>query len=232
MHRDFRDKIEGWTALALAMGAAVLYVVAYYFPFWKFTLHAPQYPEGLDLIIYLDHLEGRVREINGLNHYIGMAKLQEAAQFERAHAHWGIGLVVVLVVGGVLAAGRRWKWLVLVPAAGLPLGFVADTFYWLYTFGHNLDPRAPIEIDSFTPWMFGHGEIAQFSTFAHPATGFWLSVAALGLTVGALWLRGSICSRCSRRASCGAGCPRLTVRADEGEPSSEEDPSSMVAEVT
>ena len=211
------DRIEGWTAVAMGMAAMALYVVAYQLPFWQFTLHAPQYPEGLDLVIYLDHLGGRVREINGLNHYIGMAKLQEAAQFERESSHWGIGALVALVGVGLIGGGLRWKWLTLAPAIGFPLIFIGDMFYWLYMFGNNLSPRAPIEIPGFTPSMFGEGKIGQFATYAYPGTGFWLAVAAAGLVVGALWLRRSVCSRCSRKPICGLTCPRLVVRTDDAE---------------
>ena len=214
MPKGPRDTIEGWTALALTAAAAGLYAVAYQLPFWKFTLHAPQYPDGLNLIIYLDHLGGRVREINGLNHYIGMEKLQNAAQFERAFSHWGVALVAVLSAGFVIYGGRKAKWLAVGAAAALPLGFIADTFYWLYRFGHNLSPRAPIDFPSFTPSMFGAGKIGQFSTAAGPAAGFWLTLVALGLVAGAVWLKHSICSRCSRAEDCSTDCPRVVVRSD------------------
>jgi nitrous oxidase accessory protein len=189
MSNGRHNSIKGWTALALTAAAAGLYALAYQLPFWKFTLHAPQYPDGLNLVIYLDHLGGRVREINGLNHYIGMAKLQNAAQFERAFAPWGVALVALLSAGFVIFGGRKTKWLALAPAAALPLGFIGDTFYWLYRFGHNLSPRAPIEFPSFTPSMFGAGKIGQFSTVAGPGVGFWLTLVAFGLIAGALWLK-------------------------------------------
>ncbi len=42
---------------------------------WRIDLVAPQYPEGLMLLIYPDKLAGNVDIINGLNHYIGMKTL-------------------------------------------------------------------------------------------------------------------------------------------------------------
>lgn len=182
-----RQTVERSTAIAAGLAAIALYVVAYPLPMWTFTLHAPQYPEGLDLILHLSHLEGDIQEINGLNHYIGMGKLQEAAQLERAYAHWGVGLVCALVAGGILYARGRIRWYVLAPALAFPVVFCADQYYWLYRFGHNLDPRAPIEIPPFTPTMFGRGQIGQFETTAGPTTGFWLLVAAFGVLAIA-WL--------------------------------------------
>ena len=38
---------------------------------------------------YINHLEGDVQEIDGLNHYIGMRPLGEAAQLERTISMFG-----------------------------------------------------------------------------------------------------------------------------------------------
>ena len=42
---------------------------------WRIELNAPQYPEGLIMLIYPNKLGGNVDIINGLNHYIGMKTL-------------------------------------------------------------------------------------------------------------------------------------------------------------
>ena len=49
---------------------AVLFV-----PMWRIELDAPQYPEGLRLLIYANKIAGDVDIVNGLNHYIGMNTL-------------------------------------------------------------------------------------------------------------------------------------------------------------
>src|ERR1044071_6267354 len=64
--------------------AAVLLVASIFLPYWRLTLLAPQYPGGLRVEAYLDRLDGDVREIDGLNHYIGMPPLGEAAKIERS----------------------------------------------------------------------------------------------------------------------------------------------------
>ncbi|HEY3495918.1 MAG TPA: hypothetical protein VGK73_14570, partial [Polyangiaceae bacterium] len=74
-------------------------------------------------------------------------------------------------------------------AAAVPLGFVADFSYWLYRFGHDLNPRAPLRLEPFTPAMFGNGVIGQFMTFARPELGFWLALACVGLAVLLVALR-------------------------------------------
>ena len=70
----------------LFVAAAALIVASIFFPYWRMRLNAPQYPQGLFLTVYIDHLEGDISEIDGLNHYIGMASLAEAAHIERQMA--------------------------------------------------------------------------------------------------------------------------------------------------
>ena len=49
-----------------------------YTPMWRIDLQAPQYPEGLQLLIHANKLTGNLDIINGLNHYIGMKSLHAA----------------------------------------------------------------------------------------------------------------------------------------------------------
>ena len=48
-------------------------------PLWQIHMVAPQYPNGLDLNIYAHTVEGDVQEVNTLNHYIGMARIDRAS---------------------------------------------------------------------------------------------------------------------------------------------------------
>ncbi len=210
------DYVQRWGVVGLAVLAAGLYVASFWMPYWSFTLHAPQYPDGLTVEIFLDHLEGDVREVNGLNHYIGMRSLEEAARFERSVASWGIGLVAVLTLGFVTLPGRRFGWLAIVPAVAFPAAFVTDTYYWLYTFGQNLDPRAPIEIEPFVPTMFGRGTVGQFETIAVPQAGFYMTLGALVLVFAAWLLRRRVCATCELREGCEAVCPRGMVGPEPG----------------
>jgi copper chaperone NosL len=190
----------------LALGAIGLLVGSLWQTWWMFKLYAPQYPHGLTLGISLTGLSGDVREIDTLNHYIGMGHLDAAASFERRMAGVGVAAVGTLVVAFALLTGRKLTALILVPAVMLPLGFVVDSFIWLYRFGHELDPHAPLRIPPFTPELFGNGEIGQFMTFAIPQRGFWMTIAAVGLLAVATLLRGRVCASCSRAGTCGALC--------------------------
>ena len=60
---------------ALLIGTSILLTISIFTPIWRIELAAPQYPEGLAMLIYANKLGGDVDIINGLNHYIGMQTL-------------------------------------------------------------------------------------------------------------------------------------------------------------
>ena len=206
-----RARLQRWLVVVLVAAALVLWVVAYLRPWWQFYLFAPQYPNGLVLDISLTGLGGDAKEINMLNHYIGMKGLDEAASFERQWAVWGVALVGLMSAAFALIAGRKWSWLLIVPGFLFPAGFVADSVWWLYHFGHTLDRHAPLNIPMFTPQFLGWGKIGQFETYAMPLIGFWLAIAALGSMTLAMIVRYRLCRTCPLHDSCGATCPKKLV---------------------
>ena len=52
--------------------AAIVLTIAIFVPWWRMDFYAPQYPEGLDIIVTPSAVKGDIEIINGLNHYIGM----------------------------------------------------------------------------------------------------------------------------------------------------------------
>jgi hypothetical protein len=166
------------------MAARILLLVSIFLPYWHMELEAPQYPKGLYLTAYVNHLAGDVKEIDGLNHYIGMRPLGEAAAFERTASVWVI-IAMVLLVEGAAFVHSRWAVVLALPAIGFPIGFVADLYFWMRTFGLNLDPEAPLSnsVKPFVPTVIGEGGIGQFRTYAEFGHGYWLAVACAALTV-------------------------------------------------
>lgn len=173
---------------ALFIAAAVLLVLSIFFPYWRLTLNAPQYPKGLTVQAYVNRVTGDVREIDGLNHYIGMRPLDEAASFEKSIAIVGIIGVALLILAAIFIH-TRWAALLALPALLLPVIFLADLQFWLANFGQNLDPTAALSssVDPFVPPVLGEGIIAQFSTWAVPDTGLWMASAASLLIAAGLW---------------------------------------------
>ncbi len=172
------------TPTVILMLARVLLLVSIFQPYWHMELDAPQYPDGLFLTAYVNHLSGDVREIDGLNHYIGMRPLGEAAAFERTASVWMI-IAMFLLVEGAAFVHSKWAVLLALPAVSFPIGFVVDLHYWMRTFGLNLDPDAPLSssVKPFVPTVIGEGGIGQFKTYAELGSGFWLATACAALTV-------------------------------------------------
>jgi hypothetical protein len=161
------------------VAAAVLLFISIFFPYWKITLFAPQYPQGLTASMYVNRLTGDVQEIDGLNHYIGMKPLGEAAVLERTLSVFII-IGIALLIAAAVYVHSPFALFLCIPAVLYPAFFLGDLYFWMRTFGTNLDKRAPLSsaIKPFVPPLLGEGKIAQFSTTATWETGLYMSIAA------------------------------------------------------
>lgn len=183
------------TSRLLLLAAVGAVVAAVFLPLWKINLVAPQYREGLNLHIYSYQLVGGnggqdLVEINGLNHYIGMKPLAQADFVEMTWLPFAFGVFALLA----LRAAVIGRMVSLVDLLVLFLYFGAfsmgNFYYRLYSYGHHLDPRAPVTIEPFTPVMLGSQKIANFVQTSLPQTGGLLLGVFPVLIVAAMW-----CSR-------------------------------------
>lgn len=172
----------------LLLVARVLLLVSLFLPYWHMELQAPQYPDGLHMTAYLNSLTGDVAEIDGLNHYIGMRSLYEAAEVERMV---GVFVMIAFVVMLELAAyiHTRWAVLLVAPVVFFPIVFLVDLQLWMRHFGLNLDPQAPLSnaVKPFVPTALGKGGIGQFVTIATPGMGLYLACLASLMLIVALY---------------------------------------------
>ncbi len=172
----------------LLLAARVLLLVSVFLPYWHMELQAPQYPDGLHMTAYMNSLTGDVAEIDGLNHYIGMRSLYEAAELERTV---GVFIMILFVVMLELAAyiHTRWAALLVAPVVFFPVVFLVDLHLWMRHFGLNLDPEAPLSnaVKPFVPTALGKGGIGQFVTIATPGVGLILAAVASVVLVAALF---------------------------------------------
>ncbi len=191
----FLDHIFGLAPRTLLVAAALALALTYVLPLWNLTMFAPQYPDGLRLDIYSHTFaggrEGRdIREINVLNHYIGMRDIVEEdfTEFKwmpfvigalallclRAAVHGNVGsLVDVLILFVYFGAFSLWSFA-----------------YKLYQYGHNLSPTAAVKVDPFMPPVFGFKQIANFQVYSYPQAGTYVMLgvfAALVLAVVLAW---------------------------------------------
>ena len=171
---------------ALAIG------LSFFFPLWNIYLEAPQYQEGLQLDIYAYQLKAGndgqdLFEINNLNHYIGMKPIKEADFVEMRWMPFALGLFILLTLRAAVFGqmGNLVDLLALFSYFGL---FSLGAFYYrLYSYGHNLDPTAPMTIEPFTPELFGKNQIANFTQWSYPQMGSYLLILYLVAILAAGW---------------------------------------------
>jgi len=168
--------------------AAILLIISVFLPYWEMDLIAPQYPNGLHITAYVNRLTGDIFEIDGLNHYIGMRPLAEAAQFEKSVSVIGIVSLSMLILAAIFVH-TKWVVLLVLPAIFMPIIFLLDLQWWLAKFGTELDPAAPLSsaIDPFVPSVLGKGVIAQFESIASPGIGLYLAILASILIIVGLY---------------------------------------------
>jgi len=173
---------------ALLMFAALLLMVSMMLPYWSMSLKAPQYPKGLKVSVYVNHIEGDIREIDSLNHYLGMPPLNEGGKVERSLSVIAISALGLLLVASVFVHNRLAA-IIALPVIAYPIVFLADLWYILYQYGHSIDPKSPLgsAIKPFTPPLFGEGKIGQFGTVASPEIGLFVAVVAVLIVMLGLW---------------------------------------------
>jgi hypothetical protein len=189
--------------------AALLLVPSYLFPLWTMTMFAPQYGDGLRMQIYSYKLEGGnagqdIREINVLNHYIGMKDLSAADFTEFKWIPFVVGIMGLLM----LRTAVLGKMSQLVDNLALYVYFGAFSLwsfgFKLWAYGHNLAPTAAVKVPPFMPPMFGYKKLANFEVYSYPGLGSY-ALAAVVLALAAAfvvaWREGSRGSSGSPRAA-------------------------------
>ena len=109
-------------------------------------LVAPQYPGGLDLEIYAYTVEGDLDEINTLNHYIGMSRIDRTTLSDLDWIPFALGALILLALRVAAVGDVRSLIDLLVISSYFGVFSLARFYYRLYVFGHNLDDRAPFEL--------------------------------------------------------------------------------------
>ena len=172
--------------------AAVLLLAIYAVPLWRIDLLAPQYPEGLGMLIRVNTITGiapsDLGNINALNHYIGMKAIVPEAIPVLHYMPWTLG---ALALFGLAAAawGRRGPLLAWLAAFGVAGAAGLIEFYrWSYDYGHNLAPDAVIKVPGMTyqPPLIGSKQLLNFTASSWPDVGGWLAAVAFVLGVVAL----------------------------------------------
>jgi copper chaperone NosL len=180
-------RLQPISRIAIAL-SAVLMVAAYFIPLWRILMWAPQYPEGLEMKIWINNITGDVKIISALNHYIGMRHI-EVSMFPEFE--YMIYLLAAVIAIGLLAAVINLLWMVGVYVAVIISSGIAalvDFYLWGYDYGHNLDPNAAIVVPgmSYQPPVIGTKQLLNFTAFSGPDIGGWVFIASGLLAIGAL----------------------------------------------
>lgn len=168
-------KISTTGRIVIILSALAL-LSAYFYPIWQIKLWAPQYPEGLSMQIWIDHLTGDLASINKMNFYIGMSAIDEDMFPEFDYLKYIVGFIIM--VG--LAAGIWGRKIGLYVFFGLlvllGIGALADMHLWGYQYGHNLDPKAVIKVPDMTyqPPLIGYKQLLNFLAYSGPHTAGWI----------------------------------------------------------
>ncbi len=187
-------------ARILMVLAGLLTASLFFLPMWRIDLVAPQYPDGLGMYIHIDHLEGvkpgDLKNIDILNHYVGMKPLpkpEDMWEFTVFPIVVGVMTVLAIVFALIGRPALYLTWFVIMSVLGI-LGLY-DFYQWLYEYGTNLDPEAPIKlVDEFgnpmqyVPPLIGYKQLLNFEVYSYPAIGGVLLGIGILLSLIAFWL--------------------------------------------
>ncbi len=173
---------------ALVAIAALLMISAYFVPLWQILMWAPQYPEGLEMDIWINNITGDVKIISALNHYIGMKHIEVQMFPEFTYMIYIVGFLIAFGLITALINKRfiLWAFVVLLTATGIAA--LVDFWLWGYDYGHNLDPTAAIIVPgmSYQPPLIGTKQLLNFTAFSGPDIGGWIFLVSALLAIGAL----------------------------------------------
>lgn len=190
---------------AILIASAIMLGISIFVPIWRIELDAPQYPEGLALLIYSNKLGGDVEIINGLNHYIGMQTLHAENFIEFTVLPYIIGAFALLLFVSAIF-GRKWLLYVSFTAFTL-FGILAmvDFWRWNYNYGHNLDPHAAIIVPgtAYQPPIIGYKQLLNFGVYSIPDLGGWLFIICGIIILVAVMLEAKVFDRFRKAGSKG-----------------------------
>ncbi|GAA3645679.1 hypothetical protein GCM10022397_33230 [Flavivirga jejuensis] len=174
--------------------AVLLPLGLFFFPLWKITLEAPQYPTPLGMYIHINDFSDvhphDIKNINLMNHYVGMKYIPEAIPEFKI---FPIGIIITSFIGLIIAFKGNYKWflfwfilMIVLSSAGL-----YDFYLWEHDYGHDLDPKAIMKFTNpdgsvmgFQPPLFGSKDILNFKAHSYPRLG----ALFLGLGIAASFI--------------------------------------------
>jgi copper chaperone NosL len=186
---------------AFILLAGILLSSLFFWPMWRITLLAPQYPDGVHMYIYIDKIggatEGTLQNVNILNHYIGMKPITPDAIPELKFMPAIVGFFVAFAVVAFLA-DKKWIYITwTITFIAVLIAGIYDFYLWEYDYGHSLDPKAPMKFEgeSFQPPLIGKKEIINFTAISLPHIGGYMMILSAVLGGLAAYLKSRITTK-------------------------------------
>ncbi len=163
--------------------ASLALTATYFLPVWFIFLIAPQYPEGLTMNIWLNKITGEVDIINGLNHYIGMKHIKPEMFPEFSYLVYVVAFFILFGLVVAITGKRKLLFAYIITTVLGGVAAMVDFYKWGYDYGHNLDPKAAIQIPGFSyqPPLFGHKTLLNFDAYSYPDAGGWAVISIAGV---------------------------------------------------
>ena len=161
--------------------AALLPLGLFIFPLWNITLEAPQYPIPLGMNIHINDFADAnpydIKNINLMNHYVGMKYIPEAIPEFKI---FPLGIIITTIIGLIIGFKFNYKWFLawFILMIVLSLAGLYDFYLWEHDYGHDLDPKAIMKFTNpdgtamgFQPPLFGTKHILNFTAHSYPRLG-------------------------------------------------------------
>ena len=171
---------------------ALLPLALFIFPLWKITLEAPQYPTPLGMYIYINDFADAnphdIKNINIMNHYVGMKYIPEAIPEFKI---FPLGIIITSIIGLIIGFLGNHKWFLawFILMVSLSCAGLYDFYLWEHDYGHNLDPKAIMKftnpdgsIMGFQPPLFGSKDILNFTAHSYPQLGAYFLGLGMALS--------------------------------------------------
>ena len=172
--------------------AALLPLALFLFPLWKITLEAPQYPTPLGMYIHINDFKDAnphdIKNINIMNHYVGMKYIPEAIPEFRI---FPMGIMITSLLGLLIGFKGNYKWFLawFILMCSLSVAGLYDFYLWEHDYGHNLDPKAIMKFTNpdgsqmgFQPPLFGSKDILNFKAHSYPQLGAYFLGIGMALS--------------------------------------------------
>lgn len=149
----------------------------FFFPLWKVTLIAPQYPDGVTMYIWINQITGdtpgTLQNINILNHYVGMKFIEPDSIPELTYFPWVVGGLALFAAVAAFVNKPKFFLAFTVIFGVLAILGIYDFYLWEYDYGHDLNPHAPIKVPgmSYQPPLFGEKMLLNFLATSYPGIG-------------------------------------------------------------